>query len=280
MNLYASQQYLFRSAAGGWHSLARTASATDSTEATVTALLNAHPFHAAPPCRTGQLSVWTVLPNWVAVIRHQPCPPDAASPQPMLHVLLISNEAYGLIGHPFALADYASVDWAARGEYPELNLEPFLVPHPQTNEVLAALQEADTPLIYGAVQALLDGARLQLVESETCEPLLRQMWPLLPYNTRANLRLATGWPGWHSGFHLLATPTVPTEWPESVLTAEQLRNYPEGKYEHAMQLAIETGQQADYEQLLRRRSGTKTLKLALVILLVVMALSVLFSLKF
>jgi hypothetical protein len=197
-----------------------------------------------------------------------------------VHGLLLTRKAYELIGHPFALADFAPVQWSARDDYPDLDLQAFRVPHPRTADILATLQEADTPLLYGLLQCLLDGGRALLIQDESIEPLLRQVWPMVPYSTRARLRVATWADSTALYYSVLAQPRAPEPWPAGVLLAEQLRDYPEGRYELAMQVAIENNRQHDYEALLQRRSSVYTLKLALAILVAVMLLSVVMKLRF
>jgi hypothetical protein len=59
-----------------------------------------------------------------------------------------------------------------------------------------------------------------------------------------------------------------------VLGEEQVRDYPEGRYEYNLQHAAEMGDQAELDRLFARRSSRETLRLALVIFALVFLLIV------
>lgn len=168
--------------------------------------------------------------------------------------LLMSGPLAGL-GDPFAVSDRFPADWTARGELPQLEWPDEPLPPRAVGGLQAILKAGDAPLLLGAAQALLDGGRVRLDDPAD----VRRVWALLPDRTRAELRPATFAPDDALGFHLSAGPPVATP---GVLHADQCRDYPEGRYELALQLAVENGDQAELDRLLARRSSRDTLRLA------------------
>ena len=168
--------------------------------------------------------------------------------------LLMSGPLAGL-GDPFAVSDRFPPVWTARGELPYLEWPDEPLPRRTAGELQAVLKSGDGPLLLGAAQALLDGGRVRLDDPAD----VRKVWALLPDRTRAELRPATFAPDDALGFHLSAGPPVATP---GVLHADQCRDYPEGRYELALQLAVENGDQAELDRLLARRSSRDTLRLA------------------
>ena len=93
--------------------------------------------------------------------------------------------------------------------------------------------------------------------------MFRGLWQLLPERTRFELWPATLAFSNELGFHAVALPAAPEPWPVGYLTADQARDYPEGRYELALQIAAEAGNQPDLDRLLARRSSRDTLRLAM-----------------
>ena len=80
------------------------------------------------------------------------------------------------------------------------------------------------------------------------------------------------------GFHAVVLPEAPAPWPAGCLTADQARDYPEGRYELSLQTAAESGNQADLDRLFARRSSADTLRLALYLLAAAVLLTVIMKL--
>lgn len=169
--------------------------------------------------------------------------------------LLLPEPLFAALADPFAVAARFPPDWAARGELPALEWPPEPLPPRTVGDLQVILKAGDGPLLLGAAQALLDGGRVRLDDPAT----VPAVWALLPDRTRAELRPATFAPDDALGFHLSAGPPVATP---GVLTADQCRDYPEGRYELALQLAVESGDQPALDRLLARRTSRDTLKLA------------------
>lgn len=178
------------------------------------------------------------------------------------HFLIFAKRTYELLGDPFALSDRFSPEWNATGELPTLEWPPEYLPGRKVEDVMAILKAGDMPLLLGATQALLDGGSLLLIANAPQFELLRNVWQLLPDRSRAEFRMATFAFSGELGFQAWAMPKAPEAWPERTLTAEQARDYPEGRYELALQVAAEGGDQADLNRLFARRSSKDVLKLA------------------
>jgi len=97
--------------------------------------------------------------------------------------------------------------------------------------------------------------------------VLRAIWQLLPTRTRCDLWPATFAFSNALGFHVVALPEVPEKLPLGYLSEEQVKDYPEGRYELALQAASEGGNQADLDRLLARASSRDMLRLATMMVL-------------
>jgi hypothetical protein len=184
---------------------------------------------------------------------------------------LLMSRPLADLGDPFAVADRFPPDWQAVGELPPLEW-PDEPPPPRTvGELQAVLKAGDGPMLLGATQALIDGSRVRLDRPAD----VRAVWALLPHRTRAELRPATFAPDDSLGFHLSAGPPVKAA---GLLNADQCRDYPEGRYELALQVAVEAGDQGELDRLLARRSSRDTLSLAATMVGLALAGGVVFKL--
>ena len=173
---------------------------------------------------------------------------------PGFFVRLLGRPLYEAVADPFAVADRFPPDWSARGELPPVEW-PDEPPPPRTvADLQRVLKAGDGPLLLGAAQAVLDGSRVRLDDPAA----VPAVWALLPDRTRAEVWPATVAPA-DLGCHLWAGPGSPAD---GVLTADQCRDYPEGRYELALQVAVEAGDQDEVDRLLARRSSRDTLRLA------------------
>jgi hypothetical protein len=156
--------------------------------------------------------------------------------------LVLGSPLYRAIADPFAVAARNPVP-AWEGNEP---------PGRTVAQMQAILKAGDGPLLLGAAQAVLDGSAVRLDTPEQ----VRGVWELLPTRTRAEL-----WPAavacHPDGFHLSVGPPA-----AGCLTADQCRDYPEGRYELALQTAVEAGDQLELDRLFARRTSRETLHLA------------------
>ena len=173
---------------------------------------------------------------------------------------------YRRLGDPFRLAELFPPDCPDRGELPTRRYAPAPLPRPSAAEFARSLSECDMPLVLGATQALVDGVRVRFGPGDATEATLQLVWDLLPDSARGEL-----WP--HAAanartrgeFHAVIADEPAVASP-GVLTAEQCRDYPEGRYELALQTAIERGDQAALDSLFARRSSAETLRFAAALL--------------
>jgi hypothetical protein len=130
------------------------------------------------------------------------------------------------------------------------------------------------PTLLGGVQALVDGGRVVFERSEPDPDVIRALWALLPATTRAGLWPASFAFGNRLGFDALVVPKAQGVEFADYLREEQAGDYPEGRYEHGLQVAAEAGDQKELDALFARRSRAETWRLALVLLGVVLFLAV------
>ncbi len=180
--------------------------------------------------------------------------------------LILARKLYEALGDPFAVSDRFPPDWAARGTLPSPEWPPEPLPRRTVAQIDHVLKTGDSPLLLGGAQALIDGGRLLLESPTPMTDALRGLWQLLPDRTRFELWPATFAFSNELGFHAVAMPEPPVPWPPGYLTADQARDYPEGRYEHAVQFAAEHDDQAELDRLFARRSSRDTLRLALYLL--------------
>jgi hypothetical protein len=182
------------------------------------------------------------------------------------HILILSRELYSVLGDPFAISDCFPVNFEARGAIPELAWNPeWLPPRRDVKELLKQLKAGDSPLLLGTTQALLDGAHIAIARPAPDPVLVRTVWQLLPDKVRNELWPATFAFGNDLNFDLAI---VPKEQP-GFLTQEQAKDYPEGRYELNLQIAIESEDQRELDRLLTRRSSKEVLRMAAMMLLLV-----------
>ncbi|MGL4422997.1 MAG: hypothetical protein ACRCZF_20200, partial [Gemmataceae bacterium] len=153
-------------------------------------------------------------------------------------------------------------EWLRTGPIGDADRFPSDLPL-QIDQLHETMKTADGPLVYGMVQSLLDGHPIRLLQAE---PLTEwaMVWALLPLAERLSMRFATWSPVELPGVRVVVGPTLA---PGQGMDAERLRDYPAGRYETAMQLAIENRDAESYATLLARRTSADVLRTAITMLL-------------
>jgi hypothetical protein len=169
-------------------------------------------------------------------------------------------------GDPFHLADQYPPPWEALGDLPPLG-PPRPTPYRTVEDVRKVLDVPNSATLLGGVQALLDGGHLVFERTSPDPQLLRSLWLLLPVASRAEL-----WPTTFAfsnahGFDVAVLPRAAGPEVEGYVAEEGAGDYPEGRYEHAVQAAAEAGDQAELDRLFSRRSRSQTFRLAVALLL-------------
>jgi len=192
-------------------------------------------------------------------------------------ILVLDRHLYEHLGDPFAIADRFSVDWTAKGSLPVLDWPEEVLPPRRVEQLQEILKTGDTSLLLGSTQVLVDGGRVLLKRDAPDEAFFRGLWQLLPSRTRIDL-----WPASFAfsdelGFHAAAMPALPTD-PNRVRHSEDnLRDYPQSRYELHLQIAVEAGDQRELDRLLARRTSDDTIRLALTIIGLALVLAVVFK---
>src|SRR5262249_25723667 len=149
-----------------------------------------------------------------------------------------------LTGDPFLLAERFPPNWSVRGDLPPLSWPDGSPPARRTvAQVQAALQNGDSPTLLGGTQALIDAGRLVFERPAPATDLLRRLWLLLPVSSRAHLWPASFAFGNSLKFDVLVVPRADPENYADYIREEQAGDYPEGRYELALQIAAEAGDQ-------------------------------------
>jgi hypothetical protein len=207
---------------------------------------------------------------------------DAGRPGALgFHLLVLRRDHYQAFGgDQFQLADRQQPPWHARGELPTIEWPAEPLPPRTLEQTRQILKRADGPVLLGGSQVLVDGGRVVFARQQPDAAMLRDLWQLLPTRTRGQIWPATFAFGNSLRFHALAVPKAEGEEFTHYHTEEQAADYPEGRYELALQVAAESGDQRELDRLFRRRSQTDTLRLAWTILaasIVVLLLAGLFN---
>ena len=194
---------------------------------------------------------------------------DAGRPGALgFRLLILPQRLYAdLGGDPFLLAEQFPPPWQDRETLPTLtDVRP--APHRTIADLVPVLKSPHSATLLGGVQALLDGGRLVFERTEPAPELVRGLWAFLPYSTRAEL-----WPASFAfsnahQFHVAVVPRADAADFGPYLHEEQAGDYPEGRYELALQTALDTGNQHDLDALLARRSRAQMVRLAWALLAV------------
>ena len=130
------------------------------------------------------------------------------------------------------------------------------------DDPLETVKRADSATQLGGAQAIVDGCRLAWVRPAPARDLLQALWTLLPTSTRGELSIATFAFGNAPGYDAVVVPRIASDqFDRRYLSEEQAANYPEGRYELAVQSAAESGDQAMLDGLFARRSRAEIWRL-------------------
>jgi hypothetical protein len=200
---------------------------------------------------------------------------DAGRPGALAFRLLVmpARLYIDLGADPFWIAEQLPPPWRARGEMDTITWTAGPQPKRTVDDLRRILDvEAErTQTLLGGVQILVDGGRLVFVRQRPDERMVRDLWALLPNSTRMVTWPASFVFGNAHRFHVAVVPHADGPAFEGCTREEKAGDYPEGRYELALQSAVEDGNQAEVDALLCRRSRAQTLRLA-VWLLVAFAL--------
>ncbi len=189
------------------------------------------------------------------------------------HLLIVPRVLYAdLHADPFHIAAHLPPPWDSRGELPTLT---WTAPPPAPRTVAALQNVLDVPnsaTLLGGAQALLDGAGVLFERAGPDPVVVQSIWALLPAADRIGLLPATYRFGNAEAFDLVVVP--PKRGPDHprYITEERAGDYPEGRYELALQIAIESGNQAALDGLLHRRSRRQMIALTVGLLVAIVVL--------
>lgn len=194
------------------------------------------------------------------------------------------------LGDPFIVSARLPADWAASGDLPTLTWPQEPLPRRTLADVQAVLQRvkahalrededpetvqrtvenSESPALLGGAQVLVDGGELVFVRPRPDNDLVQGLWTLLPHSLRPEIFPATFAFSNTLGFDVVVVPRLGEEDWEGYTTEDQAADYPAGSYELALQVAAETGDQADLDRVFARRTSKETLRLAVHILVFV-----------
>jgi len=265
----AEQVYVRRDGAGPRVVARSSGVGFDREEASLQAAVR---FGARPPgvrCPGAVFALtWRESHAAVAQVADLPAGPDDPDPPLGFRFLWFGRDDYP--GDPFAVDRQFPADWSAAGDLPRVEWPAEWPAGRTVADVQSVLKAGDGPLLLGTTQALLDGGRVAVRRPSPDPDFVRGVWQLLPASSRLELRPATFAFSADLGFHAVALPGPP---PAGYLTEEQAKDYPEGRYELALQTAAEAGDQAELDRLFARKSSRDVLRLAVGMVLFAVAVA-------
>ena len=214
----------------------------------------------------------------VAVVQVADRDEGGTEPSLHFHALILSKTLYRELGDPFAIAERFPLVTHVTSTLPTHVWPPQPLPPRTTHDVLAAMKAGDSSLLLGAAQAILDGARVAVKRDAPDPAFTRGLWQFLPDRMRGEVWPATFAFSNEIPFHAVVLPPGYDGKLVGYLSEEQTKDYPEGRYETRLQLAAETGDQAELERLFARKTSQDVLRLA--VCMVLFAFAVALFLKF
>jgi hypothetical protein len=208
----------------------------------------------------------------VAVVQVADRPDESLDPPLAFRFILFDRATYP--GDPFRVADRFQPYWSAPSPLSELEWPTEFQPR-TVEQVRAVLKSGDGPLLLGAAQGLVDGGHVAVTRAAPDPKFVRGLWQLLPDRVRAELWPATFAFSAELGFHAVVLPAAP---PDGYMTEDRARDYPEGRYELSLQVAAESGDQAELDRLFARRTSSEVLRMA--VAMVAFALLLAAAMKF
>jgi hypothetical protein len=200
---------------------------------------------------------------------------DAGRPGALgFRILVLPRELYhDLASDPFFISEHLAPPWTARGSLPALEWTAGAPPRRTVEGLRKVLDVPYSPTLLGGVQALLDGGSLVFERSSPAPELVSGLWALLPLNDRSHLWPATFCFGNAHHFDVVVLPRANETEVVGYIPEEQAGDYPEGKYEWSLQLAVESSNQGDLDHLLARRSRPQAFRLMVGLLVVAMVVA-------
>jgi hypothetical protein len=212
---------------------------------------------------------WPIEANIVAVITVL----ELATAMDVFRVLFVSETVYRGVADPFRIADAFPINPHDRGSLPVLawDRDSAFIP-PNVLDIQAVFKAGNGPFLLGSAQAILDGTMIRLARSAPDRQSIRQLWQLLPVATRAERFPCEYCFRECYPFSIAVLPALPGQLPPNTISEEQAKDYPAGPYELAMQVAVESGDQASFESLLARRTGREMFRGAFWLLIIVVVM--------
>ncbi len=282
------EQALFHWADGsGARLVRRSAGFGDDWVAEAEALLGSFADRAGQVSCPEAVFAYPFGPKQVAVVQVASRPGQDGRMGLGFYLLILPRKAYeSFIADPFVVVRKQPAPWSDGAAlstlyWPAVPLPPRTVQEvqrvlqrvkasalpedvdPQT--VVLTADNSESPALLGGVQVLVDGGRLVFERPQPDTELLASLWTLLPYSTAGRLWPASFAFNTSLDFDVVVVPRAGDNYP-GYLHEEQAADYPPGRYELALQMAAEAGNQAELDALFCRRSLADTWRMGIILL--------------
>ncbi len=197
---------------------------------------------------------------------------DGLGPLAFRFLVLPKSFYAELHGDLFRVADAFPPDWEANGQLSPLVWADGPPPHRTVSDLQGVLNVPYSATLLGGSQALLDGGHVVFERTAPDERIVRSLWALLPASNRCELWPATFAFGNALGFDVIVLPRADGPEFANYVTEVQAGDYPQGRFELALQIAVESENQEDLDALFSRRSRGQTMRIGLILLALFIAL--------
>ena len=266
------EQALFAAKDGGFTCLARSPGFGDEWVTAAEQLCVGYgPRPEAVAC-PGGLFALKFERGFVTVVQVTGQGKDGFGPLAFRFLVLPQSLYADLHGDLFRIADAFPPTWGANGSLSSLDWTAGPPPRRTVADVQQILNVPYSATLLGGVQALVDGGRLVFERTAPDGRLLRSLWALLPISNRCELWPATFAFGNSLGFDVVVVPRADGPEYANCVTEVHAGDYPEGRYELALQVAAEGGHQEDLDALFARRSRGQTMRVGLILLVLFIVL--------
>jgi len=173
--------------------------------------------------------------------------------------LIVGRKLWNYIDDPFLISErYPPGRTTSEMDWPD-EPTPF-----RTAAMLETIHVGTNgPLLLGVTQAVVDGARVLLTAETLDSQFVRNLWMMLPHATRREAAVSSALPRHHPKVNFAILPELPTPMPMGYLNERMVLDYPEGRYEHNLQIAFEAHDDRFVQELLMRRSGRELMRMGI-----------------
>ncbi len=192
------------------------------------------------------------------------------------HFLIMQKSLFNAILNPFEIARKFPAPWHTSHRLETLHWqEEWTSPLRSAAKLQSILKNGNSPWLLGAAQALIEDGKMILYRHQPMNAPIEHLWELLPYSVQQHITFSSLCFKEDLDLNIMVLPVENannTDHPETAavpgyFSEEQILDFPDGRYEHSLQIAIQSGDQREIDLLFARRNSRQTLKMMILLLL-------------